>query len=125
MKGERLSPEALEVLAERFQLLSSPTRLALIQELCDGERAVGELIEETGMKQANISKHLGLLARAGLVRRRAEGSYVFYALAHTSLPLLCETMKGIVLATEKGLIGVFPPPGADPAAEANPARRNE
>lgn len=122
MKGERLSQEALEVLAERFQLLSSPTRLALIQELCDGERPVCELIEETGMKQANISKHLGLLARAGLVRRRAEGSHVFYALAHTSLPLLCETMKGIILATEENLIGVFPAPGAETAPD--PTRRS-
>jgi DNA-binding transcriptional ArsR family regulator len=107
MDGEKLTAEALRVLAERFQLLSSPTRLAILQELCGGERAVSELLESTGLQQANLSKHVGLLSRAGLIRRRAEGIHVYYALAHGSLPDICETMKKIVLATEKDLLGIF------------------
>ena len=60
-------------IAERFRLLSEPTRLRLLDLMADGERSVGSLADELGCTQANVSKHLALLADAGLVRRRRDG----------------------------------------------------
>lgn len=81
---------ALRLIAERFKLLSNPTRLEILQHICGEERSVNALVDLTGFKQANVSKQLGLLDRAGLVRRRADGNHVYYCVADESLPKLCE-----------------------------------
>ncbi len=90
---EKMSRKLIELIADRFKLLASPTRIEILQHICDGERTVGELVELTGHKQANVSKQLGLLDRAGLVRRRVEGNHVYYTVADASLPQLCEIMR--------------------------------
>ena len=90
---DALSPAALQLLANRFKLLSSPTRLSIMQHICHDERTVSELIELTGFKQANVSRQLSLLHRGGLARRRAEGTNVYYTAADESLPKLCMLMR--------------------------------
>ena len=89
---DRLSKQALRIIADRFKLLASPTRLEILQHICREERTVTALVELTGFKQANVSKQLSLLDRAGLVRRRAEGNHVYYTAADQRLPQLCEIM---------------------------------
>lgn len=86
----KLSDEALEAVAETFRLLSETGRLRLLQELKGGERMVGELVEATGMLQANVSKHLKALYEGGLVTRRKEGVRVFYAVDDEFVFSLCE-----------------------------------
>ena len=54
-----------EIAAELFALLSAPTRLRIVCELCEGEKNVGELLEIVGVSQPNISQHLGMLYRGG------------------------------------------------------------
>ena len=95
---EQLGKEALKIVAQRFKLLSNPTRLDILQHICESEQTVGELVDLTGFKQANVSKQLGLLDRAGLVRRRVDGNHVYYTMADDSLPRLCEIMKESLLA---------------------------
>jgi ArsR family transcriptional regulator len=93
---QRMDPiprAALRLIADRFKLLSNPTRLEVLQLICTEEMSVGRIVEITGYKQANVSKHLGLLDRAGMVRRRTEGNHVYYSVADDSLPRLCEIMK--------------------------------
>jgi len=90
---ETMSTAALQLLANRFKLLSSPTRLAIMQHICHDERTVSELIELTGFKQANVSRQLSMLHRGGLARRRSEGTNVFYTAADESLPKLCMLMR--------------------------------
>ena len=57
-----------------FKALADPTRRALFERLClDGEATVGALTAGAGISQPAVSKHLGILKQAGLVRDRHEG----------------------------------------------------
>ena len=76
-----LTPELLELIAERFKALAEPARLKILNSLRDGEKSVSQLMEATGLGQANVSKHLQLLHGLGFVDRRKEGLYVHYSLA--------------------------------------------
>jgi len=63
-----------------FRTLSDPTRRAIFERLCrEGEKTVGALTERAGISQPAVSKHLGLLKRAGLVRDRHEGRQTHYS----------------------------------------------
>ena len=67
-----------------------------------GERNVTQVVEETGRNQANVSKHLKMLAEAGLVARRKEGLQVFYRLDDTLVEGLCKLVcKTIVEDAQK------------------------
>ncbi|HEY0969860.1 MAG TPA: metalloregulator ArsR/SmtB family transcription factor [Gemmatimonadales bacterium] len=94
MAISRMSPALVERVADRFRALAEPARLQILQALRDGERSVGELVEETGLSQANVSKHLQLLLALGFVTRRKEGLYAFYALADDDVFRLCDIMCG-------------------------------
>jgi ArsR family transcriptional regulator len=80
----------LDLMAEKFRMLSDPTRLAILRSLMEGERNVTQVVKETGRNQANVSKHLKMLTEAGLVGRRKEGLQVFYALDDPLVEKLCK-----------------------------------
>ncbi len=82
--------EFLALMAEKFRMLADPTRLAILRTLMGGERNVTQVVEETGRNQANVSKHLKMLAEAGLVARRKEGLQVFYKLDDPLVERLCK-----------------------------------
>ena len=63
-----------------FAALADPMRLALVEALRDGERPVNELVERVHIQQSGVSRHLGILYRAGLVDIRPEGQQRFYSL---------------------------------------------
>lgn len=87
-------PGLLELVAERFRALGEPTRLRILGALQNGERTVTELMEETELGQANVSKHLQLLHGLGFVDRRREGLYVYYRLADNCVFDLCDIICG-------------------------------
>jgi DNA-binding transcriptional ArsR family regulator len=88
-------PAALaELIAERFRVLAEPTRIRLLDSLRAGPASVGELERATGASQQNVSKHLGVLLRAGLVSRSKEGNFSRYAIADASVFELCEQVCG-------------------------------
>jgi DNA-binding transcriptional ArsR family regulator len=91
-----LSPEAAEAIAERFRVLAEPTRLRILDLLRDGERSVGELARALGCSQANASKHLSILAEAGLVRRRRQGLHCLCAVADPAVFALCDAVCSAV-----------------------------
>ena len=93
-----MTPELLELVAARFKALADPARLRILDALRGGERTVTELIEATGLNQANLSKHLGHLHTLGFVDRRKEGLYVHYRLAHRDVFRLCDIMCGRIEA---------------------------
>ena len=89
-----MTPEMLELIADRFKALAEPARLAILHALRPGERTVTELVEETGLNQANVSKHLQLLHGQRFVTRRKEGLFVYYGLAGRDVFRLCDIMCG-------------------------------
>lgn len=93
---DRLSDAALEKVAERFKALSEPTRLTLLYSLMDGEKTVSRLVEETGISQANVSKHLGLLLDAGILGRRKQGTSAYYRIADETVFELCDVVCGSI-----------------------------
>ena len=84
----------IEAAAQLFTALSEPARLKMIQALMDSDLTVTELIEITGFKQANVSGHLSLLLRAGLVKRSKEGTFARYRLTDPFLKELCLLVCG-------------------------------
>jgi DNA-binding transcriptional ArsR family regulator len=63
-----------------FRTLADPTRRAIFERLCrDGDQTVGALTAAAGVSQPAVSKHLGVLKRAGLVRDRHEGRQTHYS----------------------------------------------
>ena len=83
--------ELIEQAAERFRLLSDPTRLRLLNELDDVEElAVGELAERAGVGLSNTSKHLHQLEREGIVAKRRSGTTILYRIADPTLAALCD-----------------------------------
>lgn len=89
-----MTPELLALVAERFKALAEPARLQILNALRAGEMTVGELVDATGLGQANVSKHLQLLYALGFVTRRKEGLFVHYALADRGVFQLCDIMCG-------------------------------
>jgi DNA-binding transcriptional ArsR family regulator len=89
-----MTPEVLELVAGRFKALSEPARLRILSTLREGERTVSELVEATGLGQANVSKHLRLLRDLRFVERRREGLYTLYRLADEEVFALCDLMCG-------------------------------
>ena len=63
-----------------FRSLADPTRRAIFERLCrEGEQTVGALTAQSGISQPAVSKHLGILREAGLVRDRHEGRQTHYS----------------------------------------------
>jgi len=87
-----LTRPVLERLADRFRALGECNRLAILSALRSGERTVSELMEATGLGQANLSKHLGVLHVQGFVARRREGVHVIYALADDDVFRICDIL---------------------------------
>lgn len=105
-----LTPELLEVIADRFKALAEPARLRLLNALRDGEKTATELMEATGLGQANASKHLQILHAAGFVQRRKEGLFVRYSLAGEDVFTLCDIMCGRLQAEEASRRSLLSPP---------------
>jgi DNA-binding transcriptional ArsR family regulator len=88
-------PENLgELIAQRFRALSEPIRIRLLDQLRDGERSVNELAAQLGAGQQNVSKHLAVLATAGILARRKDGNHVYYRIADVAVLGLCQQVCG-------------------------------
>lgn len=96
-------PEALLTrVADQFKALGDPVRLSILSALFEGEKSVGELAEAAGASIANVSKHLGVLVRAGWVAREKVGTTVRCALADERTAALCELMCSRVRERAQG-----------------------
>jgi DNA-binding transcriptional ArsR family regulator len=91
---ENLPPEALTEIAAYFQALSEPTRLQILNLLRQEERNVGELAQLCGFTAANISRHLSMLTKHGLVARESRGTSAYYRIADESVYELCDLVCG-------------------------------
>lgn len=70
-------PQSHDIL---FRTLADPTRRGIFERLCrDGDLTVGALTAQAGVSQPAVSKHLGVLKRAGLVHDRPQGRQTHYS----------------------------------------------
>jgi ArsR family transcriptional regulator len=84
------SQEVLQVVAEFFALLSTPVRLSILHAVCEQERTVGEILSFVGASQSNVSQHLAVLYRAGILGRRREGNQIYYFIKSTQALGVCK-----------------------------------
>jgi DNA-binding transcriptional ArsR family regulator len=93
MNGQRpLTDLAANLIAERLRVLGQPLRVRLVDRLAIRATTVQELVDALGTTQQNISQHLGVLRRAGMIARHREGTRVRYQLADPGiLPILERT----------------------------------
>ncbi len=87
---EGLDERALQEVADFFSAFAVPMRLKILNALRHGERNVSDLTAEFGCSQANISKHLSLLAQKGLIAKDARGTSAFYRIVDPRIYQLCD-----------------------------------
>ena len=88
-----LKPGELERIAGRFKMLGEPMRLKIMQAVCKSPRTVNDIVTATGSTQANVSKHLALLAAAGILKREKDGQCVYYGMKDKLVVRLCELVR--------------------------------
>lgn len=128
---ESLDDRALGQVADYFRAMAEPQRLKILQALRHGPRNVGELTELLACSQANVSKHLALLAKIGLVERSAQGTTVFYRIADSRTYELCDLVCGQIaqrlMDQARGMSAFAAPPASAPRtrgkAASSPPRR--
>jgi len=88
-----LTVAELEQVAARFKMLGEPMRLRILQAVCKQPRTVTDIVAAAGSTQANVSKHLALLAAAGILKRKKDGQRVFYGIKDQLAVKLCELVR--------------------------------
>ena len=86
--------DVFESVADYMKLLAVPTRLKVLHCICDKEKSVGEIVDECGLTQTNVSRQLRTLYSAGVLSRRQEGNLVYYQLSDPTLLDLCHAVCG-------------------------------
>jgi DNA-binding transcriptional ArsR family regulator len=81
-----------DTVAELFSVLSTPIRLKIISELCNGEKNVSQLLAHIATTQPNMSQHLSTLYRAGILGKRREGTQIYYWLESQRVATLCRAV---------------------------------
>jgi len=89
-KKRSLTDAELEGVAWHFRLLGEPMRLKILQAVCQEPRTVNDIVAAVEATQANVSKHLSLLATAGILTRKKAGQCVYYGLKDELTLKLCE-----------------------------------
>ncbi|GAB1372146.1 hypothetical protein MASR1M45_22080 [Candidatus Kapaibacterium sp.] len=89
-----LTDSEIELVAHRFKILSEPSRLKILRSLFDGEKNVTEIIYNTGLLQANVSKQLSLLQKNGIVACRPDGLLRYYKLTDLTIIQICSAVCG-------------------------------
>ena len=91
---QKMSAEAIGLVAARFKVLAEPVRLQILQHLENGESSVTAVTNAVNSTQPNVSKHLKILQDEGLVAKRQDGNTVYYKIADQSIFELCELVCG-------------------------------
>ena len=84
--------EVFDKAADLFAVMSTPIRLRIISALCQGEKNVGQLLEKIGVAQPNMSQHLNILFRSGVLSKRRQGAQVFYRITDDTAAKACRAV---------------------------------
>ncbi len=92
----------LEAVAGYFAALAEPTRLRILRALCGGEHSVGHIVEETGVSQPTVSRHLAALHRHGIAARRREANQIYYRVSDAIAPRICREVCSRIAQSKAG-----------------------
>jgi len=87
-----VTDDLLTKIADVLKAMADPTRLKILHSLHGGERCVSDILASVGGSQANISKHLSVLKRAGLVDCRRDGLNVYYRIIDEGVFTICSNV---------------------------------
>ena len=88
---DELDP-VFEAVAAYFGILSEPTRLRIVHAICEKEMTVSQIVEALGATQTNVSRHLGLMHRSGVLARRKDGNQVYYRVTDVAMVDICRSV---------------------------------
>ena len=89
-----LPEQLVERVADRFRVLGEPMRIRLVEAMREGEATVKQLQKASGASQQNVSQHLGVLLRAGIIGRRKQGNFSYYRITDPMVFSLCDEVCG-------------------------------
>ncbi len=92
MDSKQAQDQVFDSVAELFSVLSTPIRLKIISAVCNGEKNVSELLAEIDTTQPNMSQHLSMLYRCGVLAKRREGTQMYYRLQSERVATLCRAV---------------------------------
>ncbi len=95
-ENKKLMNKIFEMQCEICKALGHPLRIAIVDRLKDDETSAADLINELGLSKANLSKHMAMLAHAGIVETRREGRQIFYSLTDPDIQRACSIMRSIL-----------------------------
>lgn len=93
--------------AEFFRMLGHPVRIRVLELLQDGPRPVRDLLLAIAVEPSNLSQHLAVLRRSGIVTAMREGSTVVYALAGGDVAELMRAARRILTEMAAGQAGLL------------------
>ena len=103
-----------EVAAELFSVLSTPMRLRILSAVCDTEKSVSQLLSEIDTTQPNLSQHLTVLYRSGILAKRKEGTQVLYRVQSEKAVQLCRSVcTQVAIELEDQNNGTFTQPASE------------
>lgn len=82
--------------AEFLKSLAHPARVNILKQLAPGERCVCELIQELELEQSNLSQHLSILKKQGVIESRKEGTKVFYKIMYPGVLQIVNLVEEIL-----------------------------
>ena len=92
LEDQQSAARVFAVAAELFSVLSTPIRLQILGALCDGELTVSQILEKITTTQPNLSQHLAILYRHGVIGKRKEGTQVIYSVQSEKAVALCRSV---------------------------------
>ena len=91
-----MTARAYEFQTEILKAIAQETRLSIIELLRDGERCVCEIFPAINQEQSNVSRHLNVMQKAGILTRRKEGLRIFYAVKHPEVLAIIELAAALM-----------------------------
>jgi DNA-binding transcriptional ArsR family regulator len=86
------SQRVFDLAAELFTLLGTPMRLRILNALCDGEQSVTQMLTKIDTTQPNLSQHLAVMYRSGVLAKRKDGTQVIYRVQSEKALTLCRSV---------------------------------
>ncbi len=95
--------DSITIKAKLFRGFADPSRLRIVEALREGGKSVGELVDQTGLSQSNVSNHLRCLSDCDLVRSKRDGRHVYYRLSDPRIHSILDKVENLISEVAKGV----------------------